>query len=98
MSKEYVIWYKFRTVPEERYRVDVWFSPYPDKAMYWDTRAQAEADCDLFERWQIEIPSSQGGTHVCVGFRVEQRTANEFVVCCDGPFIPRPVAQVTRDQ
>jgi len=39
------------------------------------------------------IPSAQGGTHVCKGFKVEERAPNEFVVFCEAPFILKTGSQ-----
>src|SRR5438270_13679980 len=67
-------------------RTDYWFNSKIENAAHWPTRQDAENDCVLFNRG-ILIPSNEGGTHVCKGFKVEERTPVEYVVYCDAPFI-----------
>ena len=87
MLKGYVTGWKDRQKPEERHIVDVGFDHRPEKGACWKTRQEAENDCPIFDHWRIVIPSAEGGTHVCRGFRVEERAPAEFVVFCEGPFI-----------
>jgi hypothetical protein len=64
------------------------FDSRPERALYWTTREEANRDCTLFNRG-IEIPSSEGGMYILRNFKVEKRTSDEFVIVCEGPFIPR---------
>ena len=88
MHKAYVTRWKRREKPEEHI-VDYWFDSRSENAMYWETREQADIDCGLLNHLQIVIPSSEGGTHICKDFKVEQRVSGEFVVFCEAPFIPK---------
>lgn len=86
MLKGYLSRWKLREKPEEQI-MDYWFDSRPEKAACWEKREDAENDCVIFNYHHIVIPSSEGGTHVCKDFKVEQRAPNEFVVFCVAPFI-----------
>jgi hypothetical protein len=88
MPKAYITRHKRRERPEERI-VDFGFDSHRDNAMYWQTQEQAALDCALFNHNGIEIPSSEGGTHICKNFKVEKRRSGEFVIFCEAPFIPK---------
>jgi len=88
MLKGYIVGWKVREKPEE-HKIDYWFDHRAEKAAYWPTRQEAENDCAIFDYHCIVIPSAEGGTHVCNGFKVEERAPGEFVVFCLAPFIVR---------
>jgi hypothetical protein len=96
MSKAYILRSKRREKPEERHITDFWFTTDPKKAGYYETKEAAANDCVLFERFPISIPSSEGGTHTCTGFKVEELGANEFVIFCEAPFIPEANGQAVK--
>lgn len=86
MLKAYIT--KWTEEPQERHiRVDVRFDSHQENAAYWPTREEAENECAVFDSLKIVIPSAEGGTHVCKGFKVEERTPDEFILFCEGPFI-----------
>jgi hypothetical protein len=88
MLKAYIT--KWTEEPQERHtRFDVRFDSHPQNAAYWKTKEQAENECVIFDRLNIVIPSAEGGTHICNGFRVEERKPEEFVIFYEGPFIPQ---------
>lgn len=91
MLKGYVAGWQSHAEPENTNNVEVGFDSDSQKAHQWDALEEADIACHVFERWQIEIPSSKGGTHVCRDFRIEERAPNEYVVFCEAPFIPRTV-------
>ena len=67
-------------------RTDYWFCEFAKDAAYWDTREAVQHACDIFNLG-IEIPSAQGGIHVCRNFEVEEVSATHFVVFCEAPFV-----------
>jgi len=73
----------------EKHSMDYQFESDPTKAMFWNTKEEAEAACTIFDSRSIVIPSSEGGKYRCTNFRVEQRKPDEFIVFCEAPFIPR---------
>jgi len=73
---------------ENRAFYDYGFDSDPRKAISWETAAEAEGACRIFERRGIRIPSADGGDHICSGFKIES-LENKFVVFCEAPFIPR---------
>ncbi|HEV3040559.1 MAG TPA: hypothetical protein VHA33_22540 [Candidatus Angelobacter sp.] len=79
--------WKKREEPGQTHIMDYWFDHRIEKAAYWRTKEEAEADCVLFNNLPISIPSSQGGIHVCKGWQVEERALGEYVVFCEAPFI-----------
>jgi hypothetical protein len=87
MSKGYITRWKLREKPEEQGKVDYLFDSHAENAASWETKEEAEADCIIFDHHRIVIPSAEGGTHICSGFKVEQRAEKEFVVFCEAPFI-----------
>jgi hypothetical protein len=87
MLKAYISHWKRREKPEERHIVDFWVTTDPKKAAPYETKQEAENDCVLFERFPILIASSEGGTHTCTGWKVEELAPKEFVVFCVAPFI-----------
>jgi hypothetical protein len=87
MLKGYISRWKEREKPEERGKIDYWFTSRAAIAARWETREQAESNCVIFDHHHIVIPSAEGGTHVCGGFIVEERAPKEFVVFCVAPFI-----------
>lgn len=89
MLKGYIRGWKERERCEERHLVDYFFDSHAENAATWESEQEAQNDCVIFERHQIVIPSSQGGTHVLSGFKVEQRADGNFVVFCMGPFMPQ---------
>jgi hypothetical protein len=95
MLKGYITGWKEREKPEEHHIVDLGFDHRPEKAACWPTREQAENDCAIFDHWQIVIPSADGGTHICKGFKVEKRAPGEFVVFCEAPFILKASGEST---
>jgi len=86
MLKGYINRWEERKKPEQ-HKVDYWFSSRIEGAATWPTKEEAESNCVIFNYHRIVIPSSHGGTHVCDGFKVEQRVPGEFVAYCMAPFI-----------
>jgi hypothetical protein len=64
MLKGYVTWWKARERREEQRMIDVGFDPRPENAACWDTREQAEGECQLLNSFNIAIPSAEGGSHL----------------------------------
>jgi hypothetical protein len=91
MSKAYISRWKRREETEENI-TDFWFTSNPGSAAYWGTKEDAESECTIFDLFSIKIPSDQGGTYTCRGFRAEERKSGEFVIFCEGPFIPQQQA------
>jgi len=87
-SKGYVSRWKQREKPEDQI-VDYWFTSEPNNAVQWETKEQADIECQILNYQRIEIPSSQGGTHVCGDFRSEKFRPGSFVAFCEAPFIPQ---------
>jgi hypothetical protein len=77
MLKGYVADWKYRERPE-RHILDVGFDGHPENAASWKTKEEAEEQCVMLDSKGIEIRSSEGGTHICKGFRVEERRQGEF--------------------
>jgi hypothetical protein len=67
---------------------DVSFDHRPEKALWWPSREDAERDINMFEDWQIVIPSSQGGTYVCKDFQAEELSPGKVAIFCWAPFLP----------
>ena len=86
--KGYISRWKQREKPHELI-MDYWFTSNPESAAYWETKEEADGDCGLFERNKIEIPSAEGGTYICKGFKSEELRPGRFVVFCEAPFIPQ---------
>jgi len=86
MLKAYISRWKARERPEEHI-LDYWFDSHPENAAFWKTKEEADSDCVIFDYHRIVIPSAEGGSHICSGFKAEQRAPNEFVVFCVAPFI-----------
>lgn len=84
MLKSYIARWKAREKPEAQI-IDYWFDSNPENAACWETKEEAEGDCVIFDRQRIAIPSAEGGTHICRGFKVEQRAPKQFVVFCTIP-------------
>ena len=85
MAKRYVTRVKGQPQRERgRGKVKMFFHPRPENAAYYETREAAEADCVLFDSYNIEIETPDG-THVCKGFKVEARGRAEFVIFHEGP-------------
>lgn len=72
------------------FRWDVWFGTKED-GMTWKTREEAERACGWFENRAIKLRLVDGGTHICKGFKVEERKPGQFVIYCDAPFDPSQV-------
>jgi hypothetical protein len=87
MHKAYIAHWMKREKPEEHLAYYL-FDSRSEKAANWKTKERADIDCALFNHLQIEIPSSNGGTHVCNGFKVEKLTSGNFAIFCEAPFIP----------
>lgn len=91
MLKGYINHWREREKPEQ-HRVDYWFSARIEQAATWPTKEEAESNCTIFNHHRIVIPSSQGGTHVCDDFKVDERAPGQFVVYCMAPFIVKEAA------
>lgn len=87
MLKGYICGWERSKDPKRPYHTDFWFGSDVKKAAYWLTRREAENDCVMFDNHRIVIASSEGGTHICGGFRVEELTPDRFVIFCEAPFI-----------
>jgi hypothetical protein len=86
MRKGYLARWKRREKPEDHV-TDYWFAFSPERAATWETKQEAEKDCTaIFNRFGIDIVSD-GDTYLCRNFVVEERSPQEFVVCCDAPFL-----------
>lgn len=93
MSKGYIQRWKDRKEPgtvvdEVIPKTDYWFTADSANAAHWASKEAADIDCGLFNRANIEIPSLNGGTHICTDFKSEERAPGEFVVFCEAPFVP----------
>jgi hypothetical protein len=73
----------------EAHLLDCSFTDTLQDAKSWATKEEAESNRDAFECKRITIPSAEGGTYVCEGFRTEQCKDGKFVVFCEAPFIPK---------
>lgn len=93
MSKGYIQRWKDRKEPsivpgEVIVKTDYWFTANSANAAHWASKEAADIDCGLFNRANIEIPSLNGGAHICTNFESEERAPGEFVVYCEAPFVP----------
>ena len=88
MLKGYVSYEGPSKRPEQR-GLDYSFDSDPAKAMFWETKEEADTACTIFNDRSIMIPSAEGGKYRCTHFKFEERKPNEFVVFCVAPFIPR---------
>jgi hypothetical protein len=86
MAKAFINRWKQRDKPEDDI-TDFWFTSNPESAACWETKEHAESECTLFDLFSIKIPTAEGGTYVCRGFRTEGRKSGEFVIFCEGPFV-----------
>jgi hypothetical protein len=84
--KGYICRWERRKEPHSHV-MDYWFDHRPEKAAFWRTKEEADADCMIFNREGITIPSSEGGSYLCNNFRSEERSPGEFVIFCEAPFI-----------
>jgi hypothetical protein len=50
----------------------------------------AQTQCRVFNKSRVVIPSNEGGTYVLHDFKVEKLGPNQFVIACEGPFLPGP--------
>ncbi len=88
MLKGYVTgWETIAETTEEKHRTDFRFDSHPENACDWETRESAEVDRAFFELRHIIIESSEGGTHTCTGFTIEELAPDKFVIFCMAPFI-----------
>jgi len=60
------------------------FTSHPEKAHYWETRDEAEADCKKMNERGVEIPKGSGRTYR--NFEIEERGPKEFLICCAAKF------------
>lgn len=84
IQNAYVVAWKAEPRQSGLTRYTVQFSDQREKAHAWETREDANG----FYRGTLDgfdIKASAFGDRVCRNFRVEQRTANEFVIVCDYP-------------
>jgi hypothetical protein len=86
MSKGYISNFK-KCETEGKWFEDISFDSDPERAWNWATREGAEIDCMDLNRG-VEIPSSKGGFFMLSGFKIEERPRGEFLIFCEGPFIP----------
>lgn len=86
MLKGYIRASQIRRRPEKPL-TDYSFDHRSEEGIRFETRQEAEASCVIFNGHRIEIPSSEGGKHICENFQVEERADGKFVVFCLGPFI-----------
>src|ERR1700733_5486133 len=89
MIKAYVCRSEYRKEPpEERHIRDVLFCANIENAMHYETREEAESDCQMiYERGNIQIDTAVGWKHILKNFQVEERRPREFVIFCEGPFV-----------
>jgi hypothetical protein len=87
-------WEELGKLEEERQNVDVGsypilveFHPDLERAASFYTREEAEEKCLTLGRFSVKIRSVEGETHICKGFKVEERAPGEFVVFCEAPFV-----------
>jgi hypothetical protein len=91
MARAYVSGYKIERPAEENHWRSgefIGFDSHLEYASHWATREDAESHCNSLNQG-IEIPFSEGGMYILRNFKVEERTSDEFVIVCEGPFIPR---------
>jgi hypothetical protein len=67
---------------------DYLFTTNPNIAVKYESAEQAENECRFYDSAAISIPSNQGGKHMLRGFRCEELSPGEFVIYCEGPYIP----------
>jgi hypothetical protein len=75
-----------RAGSEDAPRHDFVFDSHPEKAMYWNSREEADIECLDLNRGGVTIQSIDGTFHVLSNFEVEETTSGEFSICCEGPF------------
>jgi len=68
---------------------DYIFTSNPKSAVYYESAGDAATECRFYESVGISIPSNEGGRHTLRGFKVEELGPERFVICCEGPFIPK---------
>jgi hypothetical protein len=73
-------------------KIEYSFDSSAEKVATWTSKDEADIDCRLFNRQNIQIPSALGGYHVCSDFRSEERRSGEFVIFCEAPFIRKALA------
>jgi hypothetical protein len=88
MYRQYFHHLKPAKLPSDR--TDFWFTANRENAAHWPTKEEADSECMLFNRANIEVSSPEGLTHRCGDFKSEERKPAEIVVFCETPFIPRP--------
>jgi hypothetical protein len=66
--------------------VEVNFTLNPEHAASWTTREQAQHTCRVFDSYNIRVSWAEDGGYVCKDFQVEERSPQQFVIFCEGPF------------
>ena len=61
--------------------VNSWYTRDPQKAAALATREEAALICSKCEQHSFELTTVKGNTHVCAGFKVEERIGVYFVFC-----------------
>jgi hypothetical protein len=66
--------------------VEVYFTLNPEHARPFTTQGQAQQICRELDSYNIHVSWAEGGDYLCKNFQVEQNSAQQFVVFCEGPF------------
>jgi hypothetical protein len=89
MAKAYVSKISYRRDPQsnDMRRTDVDFNERIENAGYWETEQDARSACMILDNTRISITTAGGKSHVCE-FQFEQRAPGQYVLFCEGPFLP----------
>jgi hypothetical protein len=64
--------------------VEVSFTLNPEHAAVWTAREQASYACRVFDSYNIHVSWAEDGG--CKDFQVEERSPQQFLIFCEGPF------------
>lgn len=84
LCKAYLDSCRKRKKPEQNV-ADFFFGSKPEKAASWLNPMEADIECAYLETLNIRISLRNGTSHICRGFRSEQRADGEFVLTCEIP-------------
>ena len=86
MNKAYIYGWKKRTDGPPGH-TEFSFTSTAGEAFCWETRQEAEIDCQLFNRFGVWVETAKGGRHLCENFQVEELTGRDlFVISGVAPF------------
>jgi hypothetical protein len=67
--------------------VEVYFTFNPEHAAaLWSTREHAQHACRVFDSYNIRVSWVEDDSYICKDFQVEERSPQQFVIFCEGPF------------